>query len=270
MKVSIICPVHRWGGIDILEYGLERQTFPKEDFELLLCDKLYKERKDLIYIWAKDNDINVIHFSPKNRSEYHVHSSVLNECLERAMGEYTIVIGDYSYFDSNFIDIHYQYNRAGYTLSSPQRIYGLPKLSTSLEHPISIFRDEFTPEVLKILPQFRLDNGSELDPKIHLPNGTLIDFHYWYNRNESFPTEVAREIGGWDEAYNNRVGESNIEFGLRMQYEGKQTIVCDGRATIHRIMSYAIPPFTSFLSDETDGSINHERYKLLCEKYGVK
>ncbi len=250
--------------MDVLQYGLERQTFPKEDFELILCDKLYKERKDLVWVWARDNDINLNHFQPKNMSNYHVHSSVLNECLEKVEGKYCIVIGDYTYVDPNFIDIHYQYNNAGYCLSAPQKIYALPKLSTCLEQPISIFNENFNPDIFKLLPQFTLD------PKLQFSNGSLIDFHYWHNRNESFPTEVARNINGWDESYNNRVGPSNLEFGLRLQYEGKQKIACDGRATIYRILSYPIPPHTEFLAEEIDDSINQSRYKQLCEKYGIK
>jgi len=249
--------------------SLEHQTFDKNEYELIWCDKLYKERKNLIYVWSKDNDITINYFQPKNKSNYHVHSSVLNECLERAKGKYCIVVGDYSYFDPNWIDIHYQYNNAGYCLSAPQRIYGLPKLSTSLDHPISVFYDTFTPEIFKILPQFRLDSGMELDSKIQLPNGVLIDHRYCYNRNESFPLEAAKKINGWNENYNNRVGESNKEFYLRLLQENKLQIVCDGKATIHRIMSYSIPPFTEFLANEIDGSVNHERYKLLCKKYNV-
>lgn len=249
--------------MDILEYGLERQTFPKTEFELILCDKLYKERKDLIYVWATDNDINVNHFQPKNMSNYHVHSSILNECLERATGKYIICIGDYSYFDPNFIDIHYQYNEAGYCLSAPQKIYALPKLSTCLEQPISVFVENFNPDIFKLLPQFLMD------PKLQLPNGSLIDHRYCYNRNESFPTKAAKNINGWDESYNNRVGPSNKEFYLRLIHENKLQIACDGRASIYRILSYPIPPHTEFLAEEIDDSVNQSRYKQLCEKYNV-
>ena len=263
MKISILLCTHRYGGCDMLFAGLEHQTFPKDDYELIWCDKLHKERKDLVYVWAKDNNINVIHFEPENKSNFHVHSSVLNECLERATGEYCIVIGDYTFMPPDWIDIHYQYNKAGYCLSAPQRIYGLPKLSLCLEHPISVFVENFTPEIFKLLPQF------QMDPKLNLKNGLLIDFHYCYNRNESFPTKFARNIGGWDENYNNRVGQSNLEFYLRLTHEAGVKIACDGRALIYRIMSYPIPPHTEFLSFETDATINTMRYNELCKKYGV-
>lgn len=264
MKISILCTVHRWGGLDVLFAGLECQVFPKEDYELVLCDKLYNIRKDIVKNWAKENNINVIHFEPENKSNYHVHSSVLNECLKRASGTYCITIGDYSYMEPDWISVHYQYNEARYSLSGLQRIYGLPKLSPSLEHPISVFIEDFNTNTLKLLPEFYL-----IDQKFNLPNGALIDHRYCYNRNESFPREVAIEIGGWDERYNNRSGPSNKEFYLRLIYEGGEKIAYDKRAQIHRIMSNPIPPFTEFLCDESDASINLERYKTLCKKYGA-
>jgi len=263
MKVSIILTTHRWGGVDMLFAGLEHQTFDKNEYELVWCDKLYKERKDLVYVWAKDNGINIIHFEPKTQSNYHVHSSVLNECLNKASGECIICIGDYTYMLPHWMEIHYAYHQSGYCLSAPQRIYGLPKLCSSLEHPISIFYEDFNIDMFKLLPIFNMD------PKLQLQNGALIDFHYWYNRNESFPTKLGREIGGWDENYNNRAGQSNLEFGLRLQYEANCKIACDGRAEIYRIMSYSIPPFTEFLSEEMDMTINTRRYNILCKKYGV-
>jgi len=264
LKISILCTIHRWGGMDVLQYGLERQTFDKNEYELILCDKLYKHRRGLMREWADENGINLIHFSPKNNSQYHVHSSVLNECLEKAQGKYSIVIGDYTYPEPHWIEIHHAYNEAGYCLSAPQKIFGLPKLSTYLEHPISVFYEPFTPEVFKIIPPFDLDPGHDL------PNGTIINHLGWHNRNDSFPTEIGRQIGGYDESYNNRVGKSNLEFGLRLIHEGKQKIACDGRATIYRILSYAIPPHLEFLAPETDSSINDERYEILCKKYNIK
>lgn len=264
MKMSILLTTHRYGGCDIFFAGIECQIFPRADFEIIWCDKLYDIRKEIVEKWAKENSINVIHFAPENNSKYHVHSSVLNECLKRASGEYCLVIGDYSYMEPDWISVHYQYNNAGYALSGLQKIYGLPKLSPSLEHPISVFIEDFTINTLKLLPEFYL-----IDPKFNLPNGALIDHRYCYNRNESFLTKAAIKIGGWDERYNNRTGESNKEFYLRLIYEGGEKIAYDKRAQIHRIMSNPIPPFTEFLCDETDSSINHERYALLCKKYGA-
>ena len=263
MKISILLPTHRYGGCDMFFAGIEHQKFPKEEFEIIWCDKLYKERHDIIMEWASDNHINIDHFDPETKSNYHIHSSVLNECLQRANGDYSIVVGDYTYFNEYWIDIHYSYNIAGYCLSSPQMIYGLPKLSSNLEHPISTFHEPFQPNIFRILPQFMMD------PKLQLPNGSIIDHRFCYNRNESFPTEIAKKIGGWDSRYNNRVGPSNKEFYLRLIHEGNCKIACDQRAVIQRIMSYPLPPFTEFLSEETDDCINIERYKELCKKYNA-
>ena len=262
-KISIICTIHRYGGIDLMFAGLEHQTFPKEDYELILCDKLYDIRHETIKNWAQENNINVTHFKPKNQSNYHVHSSVLNECLEKVTGEYTIVIGDYTFMMPHWLEIHHTYNQAGYCLSGPQRIYGLPKLCVDLRQPISTFNENFNTDMFKLLPQF------QMDPKLQLPNGSLIDHRYCYNRNESFPTAAAKKIGGWDESFDNRVGQSNLEFYLRLIHECNLQIASDGRAEIYRIMSYPIPPFTEFLAAETDATINTIKYNKLCKKYNV-
>jgi hypothetical protein len=264
MKISILLCTHRYGGADMIFAGLEHQTFNKNEWELIWCDKLYNERKTFVNTWSEEHNITVKHFEPQDQSPYHIHSSVLNECLEKSEGKYSIVIGDYSYVVPNWIEIHHTYNEAGYCLCAPQKIYALPRLCNNLEQPLSVFKEDFTPDMFKLLPQFMMD------PKLQLLNGALIDFHYWYNRNESFPTEIGKKIGGWDKQYNNRVGPSNLEFGLRIQYEGKQKIACDGRAAIYRILSYPIPPHVEFLAEEIDDSINQSRYKQLCKKYNVE
>jgi len=265
MKISILCPIHRWGGIDILTYGLERQSFAKEDYELIICDKLYNYRKDYMKLWALENNINLIHFEPKNKSEYHVHSSVLNECLEKASGKYCIVIGDYSYLPTDWISIHHQYNdNYGLCVSAPQIIYSLPKLHDNLQRPISIFYEKFNFDTFKILPSYKLD------PKLNMKIGSMVGGKYWYNRNESFPTDAAKLIGGWDERYDNAVGQSNLEFGLRLEYEVNCKIITDNRATIGRILSYPIGPFNKFISSELDNTRNTVYFNELLNKHGIK
>ena len=46
MRVSVVVPTYRIGGIDILVSSLQNQTY--EDFELIICDCIHKHRKDII------------------------------------------------------------------------------------------------------------------------------------------------------------------------------------------------------------------------------
>lgn len=263
MKVSVLCPIHRYGGLDVTFFGLEHQAFPsKEDYELILCDKLYNLRKDIVKEWSEINGINVIHFRPSNRSEYHVHSSILNECLSKASGECCIVMGDYSCAEPYWLERHYKHYLHEVCCSAPQVIHGLPKLKDHLVQPYSVFAEPFSMDMFKLAPVFSMDMKSRL-PAIE------IDHTYWYNRNESFSREKAISIGGWDESYDNTVGPSNKEFGLRLKYEAGCKIVNDPFNWIRRIMSYPIPPFTTFNDPETDDSKNMKKYKELCKKYGA-
>lgn len=261
VKISVICPIHRYGGLDMLFSMFEVQTF--DEYEIILCDKLYNIRKDIVKEWSQKNNINVDHFEPKNISEYHKHSSILNESLIKCKGKYTIVIGDYTFAESNWMEWHYKYNAAGYCLSAPQNVYALPKLKCNLDQPFSTFDENFNPEIFKIVPPIALD------PKLGFPIGAIINHQYCHNRNESFPTKAAMDIAGWDENYDDYVGASNKEFYLRLIHEANCNIACDNRASIHRIMSYPIPPFTKFKALETDDSISMSQYKELCKKYGA-
>jgi len=263
MKISILLCTHRYGGCDMLFESFKKQTFLKSEFEIVWSDKLYNRRATIVKNWAQENKINVIHFEPQNQSDYHSHNSSLNQCLEKATGQYTIILSDYTYMNPYWIDIHYQYNEAGYCLSAPQIIYGLPKLKSNLEDPFSTFYEEFNTKMFTVLPQFRMD------PKLDAPNGTLVDHRTCYSRNESFPTIYARKIGGWDESYNGRTGPANIEFYVRLIYENNLKFVSDGRAAIQRIMSYPIPPFVKFFDPEDVAIVSTNKYNLLCKKYGV-
>lgn len=137
------------------------------------------------------------------------------------------------------------------------------KLKTNLKQCYSVFEEPFSPEMFKILPD------SKMDLKLQLP-AAIIGYKYWHNRNESFPRQKALDIGGWDEEYNNSVGPSNLEFGLRMQYEAKCRIANDPQNMIYRLLSYPIPPFTKFTTSELDDSKNMKRFKELCKKYNVE
>lgn len=262
MKVSVLIPIHRYGGLDMAFMGIENQTFPKDQFELILCDKLYNSRYHIVNDWAVNNNLNIIHFAPSKKTEYHSHSTILNECLNTASGDCCIVAGDYTWFDPVWIERHYFYHTNGWCCAAPQMIYGLPKLKENLKQCYSVFAEQFDLNTFRVLPTFILD------PKLQIPQAQ-IDHRFWYNRNESFPREKGLAIGGWDEGYDNYVGPSNKEFALRLVGETKCRIVNDPINIVRRILSYSIPPFTKFDAVETDDSRNMDKYKELCKKYGL-
>lgn len=262
MKVSILCPVHRYGGLDVLFYSLEHQTFPKNDYEFILIDRLYKYRHHIVEEWKNKNNINIIHKSPKNESEYHVLSSILNEGLKTATGDCCIVTGDYTYLEPTFIERHYAHHVNGWGCTAPQRIFGLPKLKTNLKQCYSTFNESFSLDTFSLLPEFIMDM------KLQIPS-VQIDHRFCYNRNESFPREKALKINGWDERFIKQPGPANIEFYLRLIQETKCKFRNDPSNVVKRIMSSSIPPHLKFLSTELDDTNTAGMYRELCKKYGV-
>ena len=261
MKVSILLRIHRFGGMDMLLESLKCQTFPKEDYEVIICDKLYDYRN--YSVREKFKDYNVIHFKPTTISDYYAQSAPLNDCLNRASGELSIVVGDYTYCESNWIERHWLYHLENYCVCAPQVIYGLPPLNNDLRYCWSIFNYEFNVDMFKTLPQF------ELDPKLNIPHNAIVQHYCWYNRNESFPTQWAKDIGGWDETYDQNTSFNNKEFALRLVKEKGAIIVNDKGNSIHRIMSFPIGPHYLFVNPEHDDSVNRKKYEELCAKYGV-
>ena len=262
MKVSILLRIHRYGGLDVLYNSMVQQIFPKDDFEIIICDKLYDYRKDLVA--EKFKDFNVVHFKPKIISEYYMQSAPLNDCLERASGELSIVVGDYTYCQPEWIQRHWLYHLGKFCVCSPQVIYGLPPLNSNLKQCWSTFREDFDLIMFKTLPQFMLD------PKLNINYNQIVGHNFWYNRNESFPTQWARDIGGWNEEYDKSTSFENKEFALRLVTKKNAVIINDPDNKIYRIMSFPIGPHYKFINPEHDGSINQKRYENLCIECGVK
>jgi len=263
MKVSILLRCHRFGGMDMLLESLKCQTFPKEDYEVIICDKLYKYRKNLVAENFKD--FNIVHFEQPTTDQYYAQSKPLNDCLERASGELSIILGDYSFCHSEWILRHWIYHMNNHCVCAPQRIYGLPPLKNDLKNYWSTFKNTFDIDIFKLLPVFNMD------PKLSesCPHNAIVNWHFWYNRNESFPTQWAKDIGGWDESYDKSTSFNNQEFALRLVKEKDAIVVNDIFNSIHRIMSFPIGPHYLFLNPEHDDSLNRKKYEDLCKKYGV-
>lgn len=261
MKVSILLRIHRYGGLDVLYDSLIHQTFPKNEYEVIICDKLYDYRKDLVK--EKFECFNVIHFKPSKISEYYAQSAPLNDCLKRANGELSIIIGDYTYCNPKWIERHWNYHQNGYCTCAPQEIYGLPPLKDNLRNCWSTFKEDFNPIMFKTLPTF------VLDPKLNIPHNIIVNHNFWYNRNESFPTQWAKDIGGWNEEYDKSTAFENKEFALRLFMEKGAVIVNNRENVVYRIMSFPIGPHFLFLNPEYDDNINRKKYEELCKKYEV-
>src|SRR5690348_16996421 len=92
-KISCITVTNRYGGIDINWSSLRRQTFT--DWEWILCDTLYEERKEAVDNYT--HDIRVRHIRQESKRDgaktWLAHAE--NQAIKEAKGDLIVFLQDY-------------------------------------------------------------------------------------------------------------------------------------------------------------------------------
>jgi glycosyltransferase involved in cell wall biosynthesis len=126
MKISIIIPTNRYGGLDITFNSLVKQTFDKEDYELIIIDDYITNRKNEYISYTKQFDVpNIVYLrSKKNywRSNGPI-ANARNTGLVYAKGELIVFLDDYTAFPPKFLEEHWRvYKEGKYTLIGGGRV----------------------------------------------------------------------------------------------------------------------------------------------------
>lgn len=209
VRVSIILPTFRMGGLDLTKHSLLAQSF--KDFELILVDELYSQRKDEVSEYFKG--INLKHIPPFRINNYFSSATSRNTGISCAEGELIIFTNDYTWFSPDSIERHWDaYNK----LEGKYAVTG-----------IRINMDGFKVENENALCAF----SSEIKSK---PNGQVIFvddrstyrgrevLEYYeispslvYADNSSIPLEVALRLNGFDTHFDGGAGYLDINFFVR-------------------------------------------------------
>lgn len=268
MKVSVLLCTFRMGGLDVTFNGLSKQTFPRNDWELILCDVHFAAREFAAkkYLHDKGYEIPLVHCAPI-RTTYPIDSGSMhrNSAIAYAEGELCIFLCDYTYVQPNWIESHWKmYEGSGKkaTAMAPHRYWMHPEIKpTWLAEPISIFEEEFTPSILSRLQQ--TPEGTQ-DPKLLLPYGG-IPADYFHMKNEGMKLDTLLSINGCDEGYDVDGGHcySDTDLGMRLEAAGNSFIHDAGNiAEIIQIRDF-YPFCTRNRTPEQDYSYFKERKKLI-------
>lgn len=217
-EISIVVPTMRPGGLDILLKSLSKQTF--KNFELIICDGIYKYRKDLISKIKDNYDFTIKHIEPtKNVFPISCASNAYNSGFINAEADIVLMITDYSYLPEDCVEKHVKFHKEnpqeniGYMC--PHQYKSLPELNKDFptyQNPeyqklvddldsgkfdsmmFSIFKDDFDidPESLP------LDSMGNADTKLFMPYGEG-DQNSFNGKNESVKMEAILKINGWSE-----------------------------------------------------------------------
>lgn len=233
MKVSVILPSYRIGGLDVSFAGLGNQTF--KDYEVIFVDALYERRKQLVEEHARKNNVPLKHIPPKKDTiPLHAPNNFENTGILASSGELIIMFGDYQYAPPDWIENHWQIHQNNPDLkmivAGSLDIYDHPDLKPGINHiltpnayyafmeynfwpdindkvMISVFREPFNPEMLKTL-RVKVPDARGINP---------CPAHYTWIilKNDSAPIEVFEKLNGLDESLDFGSGYQDTDFAYR-------------------------------------------------------
>lgn len=196
-KISVLTVTNRYGGIDTNWSSLRRQTF--KDFEWILCDTLYDQRKDAVQEYTK-NDPRVVHIkqNPKDPEAKTWLAHAENQAIKSSRGELIVLLQDYIHIRPDSLEkfwLQYQDNPKR-MISGVGHQYGRPGKDqvTNPKGLITVFSQPFerTPELIVWTdPRMRNDLGS-----FYPCNPPDIEFNYC-----AISRQALYDVGGCDEEY---------------------------------------------------------------------
>jgi len=245
VKVSVSLGSSRPGGIDISLWGLARQTF--DDFEIIFVDGRYHKRHERVLDYVKKLGIKQpFYHVPNHRYNglWGANCAGVNTGFMLSEGEIVIMVLDYAYMPSGWIESHLKFHDQKRLVMAPHLYCEMPEVVTKdgsqpvqfgfgephttvenilkqkeLFDEISIFKTPFESSWMQSV-KVCVDN----DPKAALPNGP-VDYTYMHTKNESFPLETVLDIEGIDENFDKGRGPGDTEFGFRFQMAGCQPFI---------------------------------------------
>jgi len=234
MRISVVLPTNRPLGPVYGLHGLSKQTFPREDFELIIIDDYPEDRSDLIAdtadVFGLEN-VSVLkskeHYWRSNR----LISNARNTGLIHVRGELVVFLDDYCWIRPRWLEEHWKtYEKRPYTMVGamqavkyvPHRFDNLDELPPPDPDEESYWdereklRDWDSPEQrkrAKEVKHFWVTDSRGLKPKRNCGGG------WFYTCNASAPLGKIIEVNGFDEEYD-LTSEEDIDLGLRLERAG--------------------------------------------------
>jgi hypothetical protein len=226
-KCSVCTITVRYGGLDWQAEMLARQTF--KEFEWLIVDALYHERKEEVKKLAHEKGLHIIHL-PEPKLGYKTvpnRTSNWNELLKYIDTPYTICLEDWHIIPDNFIEKHYHYLsngidsiafrwvRTNYMAyhDSYESFFEKATLANLQDNSISE-SDKFDVRALNILKSLNTDDKA-FNGRIF-----LIPPSWWWPNTLSIKTEFLIKVGGFDQTFDGGTGGEDVDIANRLSKLG--------------------------------------------------
>ena len=206
MKVSVIYPTARHGGLDILEKCMKEQTH--EDFEVLILDELRRN-------FMPNRSTKFIFVEPPNKKAgmFWNLSASLNAGVRAAKGELIVLLQDYIWVPKEGL--------ARYVEKAIQEPKGLIS-GVGHQYEFPAYNDDPTGaySIWKDWPGEPSGEKTFTDPRMERPGFYLCNPVEWEANWSCFRKEVWETIGGFDEEFDAGWGYDNVNFSERAQLAG--------------------------------------------------
>jgi len=233
MRVSVVLPTNRPEGPLYAIHGLSKQTFPQEDFELIIVDDYPDDRSDVVErvssLLGLEN-VSVLRSKENYWRSNRLIGNARNTALIHVRGELVVFLDDYCWVRPRWLEEHWKtYEKRPYTMVGaiqavkyvPHRFDNLDELPPS--DPDEDYWDERerlrdwdSPEQRKRAKEVKhlgVTDSRGKKAKRNCGGG------WFYTCNASAPLEKIIEVGGFDEEFDT-CSEEDIDLGLRLERVG--------------------------------------------------
>lgn len=189
--------------------SLKEQTFPHDDFEYIIIDGYYHNRKDdvLSLIHKFEVDFPVLYLPDKPcrwRGQRPCISNARNTALIFAKGQYIVQTDDCTKMPNDWIEKHLLYLEKDLEKEKRYIVAGSwigYQFTTEDEHGIEgCYGPEYRSTIIK-------------EPK-------EVGAGWFYGHNCSYPLEPILDINGFDEILDGEMGQEDIDLAIRLERQG--------------------------------------------------
>jgi hypothetical protein len=229
-SVTVIAPMFRPGGWDLLMFGLMRQTYPH--FDVIVPDERYAKRHEQVvaYVSRLEFQRPLYHVPLHRRTGPWNHpATAINTGLSLATGEIVLLLVDYAYVPPDWIEKHveahlsprlvmgrHRYIPEPLLRGGPYRHYSVMTAGHKWEaiHQRELHASEC--EISMLAEEFREPGIMHVQGFVHGPSAPGPHDHLsFYAKNDSFPLRAALDANGMDERE-----LSSHDFGRRLIQNG--------------------------------------------------
>ncbi len=251
MKISVVIPTYRVGGLDVVFDSLQKQTH--QDFELVVVDAIHSLRAPHVEHLMAKYGFPYRYLAPSGGVHLSNYSRSINDALAHCSGDLVVIQADYTWFPPECLEVH-----ARCHANSPKACFMLDNHCTALP-PLHPSFTSYGPnwEGTDPTPAERTENERKMNEaafdysrdlhsgklnsvmwslfekpltneevmalpitRSHLKQGQPIDPNWASLKNESMPIEAFLSINGMDEDFDNSHLYQDQEVAWRMHRAG--------------------------------------------------